>query len=185
MPAVKDSKAIRGKGVVGKVDGKSVGLFSPKAATETAHVLSEVQDRITLLNDQGKMVSVLVVDNEAIGLIATRDEPREDTKSGVDALQALGIKTLMLTGDNDRTGKAIAEALGMDARTELLPEDKQRIVKELLDKCEVVAKIGDGINDAPALTAADIGIAMAVATMSPWRQRRLPSCMAVCSISPR
>ena len=159
-PAAKDAKAVSGKGVLGQVDGKSVGLYSPKAAAEAAHLSSETQDRITTLNDEGKTVSVLVIDNAAIGLIAMRDEPRADAKAGIDALQALKIKTLMLTGDNDRTGKAIAKQLGMEARTELLPEDKQRIVKELKDKGEVVAKVGDGINDAPALAAADIGIAM-------------------------
>ena len=89
-----------------------------------------------------------------------RDEPRADARAGIDALKALGVKTLMLTGDNPVTARAIAKNLGIEARAELMPEDKQRIVRELQGQGEVVAKVGDGINDAPALAAADVGIAM-------------------------
>jgi Zn2+/Cd2+-exporting ATPase len=89
-----------------------------------------------------------------------RDEPRADARSGLDALRPQGIGTLMVTGDNRRTAKAIAESLNIEPRAELLPQDKQRIVRELQAQGHVVAKIGDGINDAPALAAADVGIAM-------------------------
>ena len=112
------------------------------------------------MNDEGKTVSILLVDNVAAGLIAIRDEPRADAAAGLAALKAAGIKTVMLTGDNERTAKAIAAGLGIDPRAGLLPEDKQRIVREMQEKGEKVAKVGDGINDAPALAAADIGIAM-------------------------
>ena len=94
------------------------------------------------------------------GLLAMRDEPRPDAKAGIDALAAAGIGAVMLTGDNARTAQAGARALGIEARAELLPEDKQRIVGELQAAGAVVAKVGDGINDAPALAAADVGIAM-------------------------
>ena len=95
------------------------------------------------------------------GALAMRDEPREDAKAGLDALKSLGIRTVMLTGDNARTAKAIGAKLGMDdVRAELLPEDKQSIVAEFQKKGLRVAKVGDGINDAPALASADIGIAM-------------------------
>ncbi len=90
-----------------------------------------------------------------------RDEPRPDALAGLQALKTLGIKTVMLTGDNSRTAKAVGAQLGMDdVRAELLPQDKQRIVGELKAQGLVVGKVGDGINDAPALAAADIGIAM-------------------------
>lgn len=158
--SAQDAKAIGGKGVVGKVDGREVALFSPKAAEEKVALSDDDKKQIGKLNDDGKTVSLLLVDGKIAGYVAIRDEPREDAKAGLDALKDLGIKTLMLTGDNKRTGTAIAQQLGMEARAELLPEDKQAIVKELKEKGEIVAKVGDGINDAPALAAADIGIAM-------------------------
>lgn len=89
-----------------------------------------------------------------------RDEPRADAVAGLKALAAAGIETVMLTGDNKRTADAIGRTLGIESRGELLPQDKQRIVGELQRAGQVVAKVGDGINDAPALAAADVGIAM-------------------------
>jgi Cd2+/Zn2+-exporting ATPase len=89
-----------------------------------------------------------------------RDEPRADAAAGLKALADVGIKTIMLTGDNRRTAQAIGKTLGIEVRAELLPEDKQRIVGELKRQGLRVAKVGDGINDAPALAAADVGIAM-------------------------
>jgi Cd2+/Zn2+-exporting ATPase len=154
------SKAVAGKGVAGTVDGKSVRLYSPKATEDYMPLGGNMRQSIQRFNDEGKTVSVLIVNDEIAGFIAMRDEPREDAKAGVWALQRQGITTLMLTGDNKRTGEAIASQLGMQARTELMPEEKQTIVKDLQDQGEVVAKVGDGINDAPALAAADVGIAM-------------------------
>jgi Cd2+/Zn2+-exporting ATPase len=112
------------------------------------------------LNDAGKTVSVLLVGTEIVGLLAIRDEPRDDALAGIEALKAAGIGLVMLTGDNERTARAIGAKLGIEVRAGLLPEDKQRIVRELQSAGKVVAKVGDGINDAPALAAADIGIAM-------------------------
>lgn len=89
-----------------------------------------------------------------------RDEARSDAASGLAALTTSGIRTIMLTGDNGTTAKAVASPLGIEVRAELLPEDKQRIVRELQAEGLKVAKVGDGINDAPALAAADVGIAM-------------------------
>jgi Cd2+/Zn2+-exporting ATPase len=89
-----------------------------------------------------------------------RDEPREDAARGLAALRAEGIRLVMLTGDNKRTAAAIAGDLGIEVRAELMPADKRRIVGELQAEGFRVAKVGDGINDAPALAAADIGIAM-------------------------
>jgi Zn2+/Cd2+-exporting ATPase len=102
----------------------------------------------------------VVVDGKLAGLLAMRDEPRADAERGLAVLKEQGIKAVMLTGDNSRTAEAIASKLGIEPRAELLPQDKQRIVGEMQRAGLTVAKVGDGINDAPALAAADIGIAM-------------------------
>src|SRR5690606_17583919 len=94
------------------------------------------------------------------GVIAIRDEPRSDAASGLRSLNGLGIRTIMLTGDNERTAAVIGTQLALEVRAELMPEDKLRIVNELKEKGFIVGKVGDGINDAPALAASDIGIAM-------------------------
>jgi Cd2+/Zn2+-exporting ATPase len=160
VPIAADAKAIGGKGVAATVDGTKLFLGSPQAAGEKVAISAEQQASIEALHDEGKTVTVLVVDDSLAGAIAMRDEPRADALSGLAALTAQGIKTVMLTGDNKRTASAIGKQLGIDVRAELLPEDKQRIIGELKREGFVVAKVGDGINDAPALAAADVGIAM-------------------------
>ncbi|WP_426240571.1 heavy metal translocating P-type ATPase [Pararhizobium sp. DWP1-1-3] len=160
VPAVSDAKALGGKGVTATVNGKAVFLGSPQAAGDRIALSAEQTAAITALNDEGKTVSVLIIGDALAGAIAMRDEPRADAKSGLKALTDAGIKIVMLTGDNKRTATAIGKQLGIEVRAELMPEDKQRIVGEMKQQGFVVAKVGDGINDAPALAAADIGIAM-------------------------
>jgi len=160
VPAVSDAKALGGKGVTATVDGKAVFLGSPQSAGERIALSAEQTAAITALNDEGKTVSVLIIGETLAGAIAMRDEPRADAKSGLKALTDAGVKIVMLTGDNTRTATAIGKQLGIEVRAELMPEDKQRIVGELKQQGFTVAKVGDGINDAPALAAADIGIAM-------------------------
>lgn len=161
VPTASQAQAIGGKGVTATVDGCEVFLGSPRAAAEKVVLPQDVQLRIQALHEEGKTVSVLVVGTDIKGLLAMRDEPRPDAREGLQALKVLGIRTVMLTGDNSRTAKAVAAQLGMDdVRAELLPQDKQRLVGELKAQGLKVGKVGDGINDAPALAAADIGIAM-------------------------
>ncbi|WFT85168.1 heavy metal translocating P-type ATPase [Rhizobium leguminosarum] len=160
VPPAFELEALPGKGVSGKVGGEALDLLSPPAARERGTLSAEQDARITALNDEGKSVSVLLVNGVAAGLIAMRDEPREDAEAGLAALKSAGIKAMMLTGDNKRTAAAVAGMLGIDWRGEMMPEDKQRVVGELKRQGFIVAKVGDGINDAPALAAADIGIAM-------------------------
>ncbi|MCE6077431.1 cadmium-translocating P-type ATPase [Agrobacterium vitis] len=159
-PAATDAKAIGGKGVTAVIDGMEVFFGSPKAAAERVKMPVPHSKTITALNDEGKTVSVLVIGDVLAGAIAMRDEPRPDAVAGLKALTDAGIKIVMLTGDNKRTATAIGAQLGIEVRAELMPEDKQRIIGELKKEGYVVGKIGDGINDAPALAAADVGIAM-------------------------
>ncbi|CAN7367770.1 heavy metal translocating P-type ATPase [Devosia sp. LjRoot16] len=160
VPPAAGAKAVPGKGVTGKVGGETLFLASPKAAEEQVPFDAALREQIGALNDAGKTVSVLLVGDQVAGLLAIRDEPRVDAADGLRRLQSEGVRTVMLTGDNERTAKAIGADLGIEVRAGLLPEDKQRIVRELQQQGRVVAKVGDGINDAPALAAADIGIAM-------------------------
>ncbi|MBB4566923.1 heavy metal translocating P-type ATPase [Rhizobium leucaenae] len=160
VPPAAEAKALPGKGVSGRVGGETMSLLSPQAARQSEPLSAEQSARIEAMNDEGKSVSVLVVGGKIAGLIAMRDEPRADARTGIEALQTAGIGSVMLTGDNARTAGAIAKGLGIEPRPQLLPEDKQRIVRELQAKKQIVAKVGDGINDAPALAAADVGIAM-------------------------
>lgn len=160
LPATSGSNAIGGKGVRASVEGVEVFLGSPRAVAETCTLTTEQDTKIAALNDEGKTVSLVTIDGTIAGAIAMRDEPRPDAKSGLKLLTDAGIRTVMLTGDNRRTADAIGKQLGIEVEAELLPEDKQRIVGNFQKAGWSVAKIGDGINDAPALAAADVGIAM-------------------------
>ncbi|RYE64684.1 MAG: heavy metal translocating P-type ATPase, partial [Rhizobiaceae bacterium] len=160
IPQSSDGKALGGKGLTAEVEGQDVFFGSPKAAAERVSMSMAHSRRIAALNDEGKTVSVLIVGSVLAGAIAMRDEPRADAKAGLLALTEAGVKTVMLTGDNARTAVAIGQELGIEVRADLLPEDKSRIVGELKRDGFVVGKVGDGINDAPALAAADVGIAM-------------------------
>jgi Cd2+/Zn2+-exporting ATPase len=157
---VTDAKALSGKGVTATVNGAEIFFGSPQASAERAALSPDQAARINVLIDEGKTVSVLVIGTMIAGAIAMRDEPRADALAGLRALANMGVKTMMLTGDNRRTAEAIGKQLGIDVRAELLPQDKLRIVDDLKNQGFIVAKIGDGINDAPALAAADVGIAM-------------------------
>lgn len=154
------SGAVSGKGVQGNLNGMSLFLGSPKSVEDRAELSVEQKATIAALHDDGKTVTVLLADGAVIGALAMRDEPRADAAEGLRKLKDMGIETLMLTGDNQRTAQAVGRHLGIEARAELLPQDKLQIVQDLRGRGRVVAQIGDGINDAPALAAADIGIAM-------------------------
>ncbi|KAA0593826.1 Cd2+/Zn2+-exporting ATPase [Azospirillum lipoferum] len=156
--AADEVTALPGAGLNGRVEGRPVALLSPQAAGPALTVAQAEQ--AAAFAEAGKTVSVLLVDGIPAGLIAMRDELRSDARSGIAALERAGIRSLMMTGDNARTAGAVAGMLGMAAHAELLPDDKLRIVRDLQAQGQRVAKVGDGINDAPALAAADVGIAM-------------------------
>ncbi len=160
LPTVSNARAIAGKGVVGGVNGLDV-FFGSLAAIGDVLVPADRMAQIAALQDEGKTVSVLIVgDSILAGAVAMRDQPRPDAKAGLQALRDAGIRIVMLTGDNSRVATAVASGLSIDVLSELLPADKQRLVAELQSGGYKVAKVGDGINDAPALAAADVGIAM-------------------------
>ena len=154
-----ESEALRGRGVramIGKVD---VVVASPRYTAEITTVSDEQNAQIAALESDGKTVAAVVADGVLLGIIAMRDELREDAVSSMKALKRMGVSAVMLTGDNARTGAALGAQLGMEVRAELMPEDKLKIIEELREK-DSVAMVGDGINDAPALARADVGIAM-------------------------
>ena len=154
-----DSQTIRGKAVTAIIDGSTVAVGSPRYAAELTTLDSKTQNQIDNLESAGKTAVVVLKDKKAIGIIALQDQERPEAKSAIAKLTSLGIKTIMLTGDNAKTGQAIADKLGMKVKAELMPQEKLEFIKELKQDSNI-AMVGDGINDAPALAQADIGISM-------------------------
>lgn len=146
----------QGEGVEGTVEGRLVAILSPRAATSLD---SAMAGRIDACEREGKTVAVVLVDGRILGFIASRDETREDARHAIAALSSLGVWSLMLSGDNQRTATAIASALGMKAEGELMPSDKLARIDALKAESPVLM-VGDGVNDAPALAKASIGLAM-------------------------
>jgi Cd2+/Zn2+-exporting ATPase len=162
--AVEDFQALVGHGARARLDGREVWVGSPRLADELAPAASLPAD-VERLQDEGKTVVVVGDGPRVLALLALRDEPRPEAREALAALRRLGIRQIaMLTGDNERTGRAIAGELGIDeVLAELRPEDKVRAVERLRERYGAIAMVGDGINDAPALASADVGIAMGAA----------------------
>ncbi len=155
----RDFEAVTGKGVTGTVDGRAVALGNAALLADLGidHAASEADAR----RDRGETVMFVVVDGAVAGLVAVADPVKETTPAALKALHDLGFRIVMATGDSERTARAVAGRLGIDAiRAEVLPEDKARLVRELQAEGRTVAMAGDGVNDAPALAQADVGIAM-------------------------
>jgi Cd2+/Zn2+-exporting ATPase len=159
-PQAQELRAIPGVGVVASVDGRRLFLGRPEGRVG---VRGEAEVR--RLEGAGKTVVLLAAGDEPIGLLAVEDELRPEAAPAVAELRELGIRHLvMLTGDNERTAAAVAAQAGIDGwEAGLLPEDKTAAVKALRDRYGAVAMVGDGVNDAPALAAADVGVAMGAA----------------------
>ncbi len=151
--------AIPGHAAMATITGKRVAVASPRYAAAQAPLPPELDRHVAALERQGKTVVVVLSDDRPIGLLALRDEPRADAAAGIAELRRLGIRPVMLTGDNRRAATAIGTALGIEVQSELLPDDKLREVAAL-KAAAPVAMVGDGINDAPALATASVGIAM-------------------------
>jgi len=156
---VENFKSIPGKGAEGRVEGKDVKVVSPGFLREQNIALTD--ERVESLQAQGKTVVFVVVDGKLKGAIALADIVRPEAKQAIDALKALNIRCLMLTGDNKATAKWVSDQVGLDEYfAEVLPQDKAAKVKEVQSRGVLVAMTGDGVNDAPALAQADVGIAI-------------------------
>jgi len=157
--------APNGKGVTGQIDGYHIALGNRLLMESEGVDLSEQAEEADRLRGDGATVIFAAVDSRLAGLLAIADPVKETTEAAIRALQADGIRVVMLTGDNRTSAEAVARRLGIDeVEAEVLPEDKGRVVQRLRDEGRVVVMAGDGVNDAPALATADVGIAMGTGT---------------------
>ena len=165
LPQSRDFEAVQGKGVKCLINGKKYLSGNPRFLSEENIEIASIEKTVDELSKQGKTPLIFAEENNIIGIIAISDTIRNDSIEAIKAFKALGKTTVMLTGDNKNAAQYIAEKAGVDeVFAELLPADKENILRKLQENGEMVAFIGDGINDAPALTRADVGIAIGAGT---------------------
>ena len=165
LAAVGEFRSITGKGVMGTVEGRPVALGNPKLFEEMNIDAGQLTARAEALRSDGQTVMLLAIDGTAAGLIGVADPVKDSTAETIRALHDEGVQVIMLTGDNRVTAEAVARKLGIDRiEAEVLPAQKSAIVKQLQTQGRIVAMAGDGINDAPALAQAQVGIAMGSGT---------------------
>lgn len=157
--------AIPGHGVSAKVEGRRVLIGNLKLMNREGIALGDLEEKSKALADDGKTPMYIALDNQAAGIIAVADTVKEDSKAAIAELKKIGLEVVMITGDNERTANAIARQVGVDrVLAEVLPQDKAHNVQKLQLEGKKVAMVGDGINDAPALAQADIGMAIGTGT---------------------
>jgi len=157
--------AIRGMGVRAVVDGKRVLVGSRRMMEESDLNPAPLEKTLRRLENEAKTAMLVAVDNEVVGVIAVADTLKDDSPDAIEALHRMGLETAMITGDNQRTAEAIADQVGIDhVLAEVLPDGKVAEVQKLQQRFGSVAFVGDGINDAPALTQANVGIAIGTGT---------------------
>jgi Cu+-exporting ATPase len=156
--------SVTGKGVRGTVSGKQVAVGNAELFRDLSVDPAPLLDRAEALRKEGQTVMLVAVDGKAAGLVGVSDPIKESTPDAIRELRAAGLKIIMVTGDNATTAKAVADKLGIEFYADVLPQKKAEVVKECQQKGSVVAMAGDGVNDAPALAQADIGIAMGTGT---------------------
>ncbi|MEE9564115.1 MAG: copper-translocating P-type ATPase [Candidatus Hydrothermarchaeaceae archaeon] len=165
LPDPGDFDAIPGHGVRAKVNGKAVLLGNLKLMKDEGIEIMGLDKEVEKLSSEGKTPMFIAIDGVAAGIIAVADTLKENSHYAIEKLHELGLEVVMITGDNSRTANAIAKQVDIDrVLAEVLPEDKAKEVKSLQDEGKTVAMVGDGINDAPALAQADIGIAIGTGT---------------------
>lgn len=162
---VEQFKNLAGHGVEATVDGQNVLVGTVKLMKDRNVDISLLQQDIDRLLSQGKTIMLLAVNGKIKGVVAAQDPIKQTAKKAIERMKALGLEIVMITGDNQRTAEEIGKELGIDRIfAEVLPEDKAKYVKKLQDEGKFVAMVGDGVNDAPALAQADIGIAIGAGT---------------------
>lgn len=165
LPDVTDFQAFEGRGIRGNIDGKKYISGNIRFLKEQHIDYSPVEDKISRFSAQGKTPLIFCNEKEVLGIIAVSDTIRDDSIKAIETFKKLGKKTVMLTGDNKAAAEFTGKSAGIDEiYAELLPADKEKIIRTLQEKGEKIAFIGDGINDAPALTRADVGIAIGAGT---------------------
>lgn len=165
MREVKNFQAVPGKGVEATLNRKKILFGTRRLMRDNKISVASVEDQMITLEDQGKTAMILAVGKKIIGIIAVADILKENSKEAVDILHKMGKSVAIITGDNKRVGEAIARQLGIDrVLAEVLPQGKSDEIKKLQQEGKVVAMVGDGINDAPALAQADLGIALGSGT---------------------
>jgi Cu+-exporting ATPase len=165
IPDASSFKAIPGQGVSARYANRTILLGNRKLMTANEVSLEPIESGISKLEEEGKTVMILANDKEAIGAIGLADTLKDDAAETIKELKRMNVEVVMLTGDNKRTANAIAAMLGIDrVVADVLPEQKANIIKDLQEEGKVVGMVGDGINDAPALAASNIGVAIGSGT---------------------
>jgi Cu+-exporting ATPase len=165
LSGIEDFEAISGQGVRARVEGKEILLGNRLLMQENGIPVQSFEAKISELENSGKTAMLMAVEKRLTGIIAVADTIKEHAAEAVSQLQSMGIQTVMITGDNQRTAQAIAQKAGIQkVLAEVLPQDKASEVKKLQESGQITAMVGDGINDAPALAQADIGIALGSGT---------------------
>ncbi|WP_438873328.1 HAD-IC family P-type ATPase [Staphylococcus saprophyticus] len=158
-------EAIPGRGINATIDGKELFVGNRKLMSEKGMQTNEAENNLAQFEKEGKTAMLISVDNELRGVVAVADTVKDTAQQAIQKLHELGIEVAMLTGDNKRTAQAIAKQVGIDTIiAEVLPEEKASKVAEIQSEGKKVAMVGDGVNDAPALVKADIGIAIGTGT---------------------
>lgn len=162
---IEDFKSVAGKGIIGKITGKTVVIGNQKLLSDLKIDLNIALEKADFFRQQGQTVLYLAMDGKLSGILAVSDVIKASTKEAIEMLHKEGIRIVMLTGDNKTTAWAVGKTLDIDEiEAEVLPEDKNKIIKRLQTEGQIVAMAGDGINDAPALAQANVGIAMGTGT---------------------
>jgi Cu+-exporting ATPase len=165
LAAAQDFESVTGKGVRGRIDGRTVALGNQRLLDELSLDVGDLLSRAEQLRREGQTVMFVAVDDRPAGLLGVADPIKTSTPEAVELLQSDGVELIMLTGDNRTTAQAVARQLGIDrVEAEVLPDQKNDVIKRLQDEGKMVAMAGDGINDAPALAQAHVGIAMGQGT---------------------